>query len=126
MTSQQLAFLTLKGDQHPICLADGMVVYSEGISSISFLSTHGFRIIIHDVLYILHLSTNLFLSNKFTRDHCDKYREVLDYPVCHWVNCQTGMVEFSATIHPDNLAYLDWRVKPHTESACMSLEDLHM
>jgi len=126
MTSQQSAFLTLKGDWCPIHLADGMVVYSEGISSISFLSTHGFHIVIHNVLYVLHLSTNLFSSNKFARDHCDKYREVLDYLVRCWVNRQTGTVEFSVTIHPNNLAYLDWRVKLHTESACVSLEDLHM
>ncbi len=126
MTSQCLAFLTLQGDRRPIHLADGMVVYSEGIGSITFLSTHGYRIIIHDMLYVPHLSTNLFLLNKFAREHCDRYREVLDYPVHCWVNRQTGAVEFSATIHPDNLAYLDWRIKPHTESACVSLEDMHM
>ena len=101
------------------------MVYSEGISSIHFLSTYGFHIIIHDVLYIPHLSTNLFSSNKFAWEHREKYREVLDYPARNWINRQTGAVEFSATIRPDNLAYLDWRVKSSIESACVSLDDLH-
>ncbi len=126
MTSHRSFFLMFRGDRCPIRLADGMIVYSEGISSIRFLSTHGFCIVIDDVLYVPRLSTNLFLSNKFAGEHREKYREILDYPTWSWVNRQTGVVEFLVTIHHDNLAYLDWRVKLHMESACVSLEDLHM
>ena len=35
-------------------------------------------------------------------------------------------VEFTATIRPNNLTYLNWRVAPRNESLNVSMEELHM
>ena len=35
-------------------------------------------------------------------------------------------VTVSVLIHLNNLVYMDWRVKPLTETTCVSLEELHM
>ena len=125
MSGRRLAFLDLRVDQRPIRLADGMVIHSEGLGSIRFMSTYGFQIILRDVLYVPRLATNLFSSNKFASDHRNTYRELLTYPTRVWVNRCTDATEFSATIQPNNLAYMDWRVEPRNETACVSLEELH-
>jgi hypothetical protein len=93
-----------------IHLADGKVVYSEGLGSILFLSNCGYTITIHDALYVPHLAANLFASNKFAKQHRDSMSEVTDYPQRKWLNQQTGAVEFMATIQSNDLAYLDWKV----------------
>jgi len=125
MSGQRSCFSSFKGDRRPIRLADGMIVYSESIGTVRFLSSHGFSIIIHDILYVPSLSISLFSPNKFAREHRRVYREVLEYPKRSWVNRHTGAVEFSATIRPNNLAYLDWEVDQQMESACVSLEEMH-
>jgi len=92
------AFLSLKSDQCPICLADGKVIYSEGLGSMRFLSDCRYIIAIHNVLFVPFLAVSLFASNKFAREHCDMHSEVTEYPKRKWVNCQTGAMEFTATI----------------------------
>ena len=69
MTDRRSAFFTFMGDRRPIRLADGTVVYLEGIGSISFLSTHGLHILINVVFYVPRFSTTLFLSIKFAKKH---------------------------------------------------------
>ena len=125
MSSCHSAFAELRVDQCPIHLADGMVIYSEGLSSINFHSTLGYRIILCDVLYVLSLTTSLFSLNKFAKDYCQTYRELLNYLTHKWVNRQTDTVELSVLICLNNLTYMDWRVEPLTETACVSLEELH-
>ena len=102
-----------------------MVIYLEGLGSINFQSTLGYRIILRDVLYVPSLTTSLFSSNKFARDHRQIYRELLDYPTRKWVNHRTDAIELSVSIRVNNLVYMDWRVDSLTESACVSLEELH-
>jgi len=127
MTGCRSAFFELKGDRRPVRLADGMVIYLEGLGSISFLSTYGYRIIriLRDVLYVPRLTTSLFSSNKFAKDYRQTYRELLEFPTRKWINRRTEATELRATIRPNNLAYMDWQVEPHTEAACVSLEELH-
>jgi hypothetical protein len=124
MSGLHSVFCGFRVDQHPIQIVNGMVIYSEGVGSMCFLSTYGYHIIIHDVLYVPHLSTSLFSSNKFARENHLTYQEVLEYLRCKWVNRHTGVVKFSVTIRSNNLTYLDWRVEPHLESTCMSLGEL--
>jgi len=71
------------------------------------------------------LSISLFLPNLFARAHHAIYSEVTNYPIRKWVNRGTGAVEFTATIGPDNLAYLDWNLILCFESASVSIADLH-
>jgi len=80
MSSVRSAFLSLKSDRHPICLADGKVIYSEGLGSMRFLSNCGYIIAIHNVLFIPCLAVSLFTSNKFSREHRDMHSEVTEYP----------------------------------------------
>jgi len=49
----------------------------------------------------------------------------MEYPKRKWINRQTGAVEFTTTIHTNNLAYLDWKVAPQAESINISMEELH-
>ena len=37
----------------------------------------------------------------------------------------TGAIDFTATIHTDNLAYLGWEGEPRAESVHILLEDFH-
>jgi len=90
-----------------------MVIHSEGLRSVCFLLTNGYHIILHDVLYVLGLTTSLLSSNKFAKDYCQTYRELVNFLTCKWVNCHTEATEFTATIHSTNLMYMDWRVEPH-------------
>ena len=65
MSDRRSAFFELKLDRRTIRLADGTIIYSEGLGSIRFLSTYGYRIILRDVLYVPRLTTSFFSSNKF-------------------------------------------------------------
>ncbi len=51
--------------------------------------------------------------------------ESLKFPLCQWVNCRSGATEFTATIHPNNLVYLDWKPVHSVESANISMAELH-
>src|SRR5258708_8147149 len=42
-----------------------------------------------------------------------------------WGVRKTGTAEFTATIRANDLAYLDWRVAPRTESVHILMEELH-
>ena len=125
MSGHRQAFYELRGDRRPVRLADGMVVYSEGVGSVRFVSSCGHSVVIHDVLFVPRLTTSLFSANKFAREHRHTHLEVLEYPERKWINRQTNCVEFTATIRADNLAYLNWRVDSGFESANVSFEDLH-
>jgi len=57
MSNACSAFLSLKPDRCPICLADGKVIYSSGLGSINFLSDCGYHITIHDVLFVPSVAT---------------------------------------------------------------------
>ena len=119
------AFFSLAPDQHPIRLADGKLVYSEGVGVIRFQSTCGFVIVIDDVLFVPSLSVSLFSLNRFARTHRTTHSEVTDYPIRKWLNRSTGAVEFTATISPDDLAYVDWCPVRSSESVSVSITDLH-
>jgi hypothetical protein len=125
MSSDRSAFRDLKPDCRVIRLADGKVVYSEGLGSICFMSDCGYIVTIHDALYVPRLAANLFASNKFVKWHRDSISKVTDYPRRKWVNRQTGATEFTATIRSNNLAYLDWKVAPRCEAASVSIEEVH-
>jgi hypothetical protein len=125
MSSDRSAFWDIRPDRHAIHLADGKVVYLEGLGLIRFLSDCGYTIIIHDALFIPHLVANLFASNKFTKRHRDFMSEVTDYPQRKWVNWHTGAMEFMATIWSNNLTYLDWKIATRCETASMSIEEVH-
>jgi hypothetical protein len=71
MSGDRSAFRDLKPDRRAIRLADGKVVYSEGLGSIRFPSDCGYAITIHDALYVPNLAANLFASNKFAKQHRD-------------------------------------------------------
>jgi hypothetical protein len=90
MSGARSAFSSLKSDRRPIRLADGKVIYSEGLGSIRFLSDCGYIITIHNVLFVPLLAVSLFASNKFAREHHDTHSEVTDYPKRKWVNRQNG------------------------------------
>ena len=119
------AFFSLAPDRRPIRLADGKLVYSEGVGIIHFQLTRGFIIIIDSILFVPSLSVSLFSPNRFARTHCTTHSEVTDYPICKWLNHSTGAVEFTATIGPDDLAYVDWCPVRSSESASVSMADLH-
>jgi hypothetical protein len=86
MSSICLAFQNLKPDCQPIQLADGKVMYSEGLGSISFHSKCSFIISINDALFMPCLPTSLFAANKFARQQCDTLSEITEYPKRKWVN----------------------------------------
>ena len=119
------AFFSLAPDQHPIRLADGKLVYSEGVGIIRFQLTCGFIIIIDGVLFVPSLSVLLFSLNRFARTHHTTHSEVTDYPICKWLNHSTGAVEFTVIIGPDDLVYVDWCPVQSSESASVSMADLH-
>ena len=125
MSSVRSTFLSLKPDWCAIRLADGKVIYSEGLGSIQFLSDSGYIIAIHNVLFIPFLTISLFASNKFAREHHDTHSEVADYPKHKWINHCTGDTEFTATIRSNDLVYLDWKPIQAVESASISIEELH-
>ena len=125
MSGARSAFSSLKSDRCPIRLADGKVIYSEGLGSIRFVSECGYTITIHDVLFVPLLTVSLFASNKFAKEHRDTHSEVTDYPKRKWVNRRTGATEFTATICSNDLAYLDWKPIQTTELAGVSIEELH-
>ena len=125
MSSNRSAFSSLKSDRRPIRLADGKVIYSEGLGSIRFVSNCGYEIPIDNVLYVPFLTVSLFASNKFAREHRDTHSEITEYPKRRWFNRRTGATEFTATIRSNDLAYLDWRPIQTTESTCVSIEELH-
>ena len=118
-------FSLLLPDQCPIHLADGKTVFSEGVGTIRFLLSCDYIIEIHEILFVPSLSISLFLLNHFARTHHVMYSEVTDYLICKWVNQATGAVEFTATITSDDLAYLDWKLICSSESASVSIADLH-
>jgi hypothetical protein len=125
MSGDRSAFRSLADDQHTIWLADGKVIYSKGLGSIQFLSNCGYIITIDNVLFVPHLSVNLFSANKFAKEHCKSHSKVVECPKRKWVNWQTGAIKFMATIHANGLAYLDWRVAPWVESINVLMEELH-
>ena len=98
MSSIRSAFSSLKSDRRPIRLADGKVIYSDGLGSIRFLTDCDYVITIHNVLFVPFLAVSLFASNKFAREHCGMHSEVTEYPKRKWINCQTGAMEFTTTI----------------------------
>jgi len=53
MSSVRSAFSSLKSDRRPIRLADGRVIYSEGLGSIRFLSDCGYVITIERCGYVI-------------------------------------------------------------------------
>ena len=53
MSSVRSAFSSLKLDRRPIRLADGRVIYSEGLGSIRFLSDCGYVITIERCGYVI-------------------------------------------------------------------------
>ena len=106
MSGDRSAFLSLTADRRPIRLADGKIIYSRGLGPVQFLSNCGYIITIDNVLFMPRLSINLFSANKFAKEHCNSHSEVTEYPKRKWINQQTGAVEFTATIHTNNLAYL--------------------
>ena len=103
MSSTRSAFLSLRLDRCPIRLADGKVIYSEGLGLICFLSDCGYMVVIHNVLFVPLLAVSLFASNKFARQHHNLYSEIMEYPKHKWINCQTGATEFTATIWLNDL-----------------------
>ena len=125
MSSNRSAFLSLKPDRHPICLADGKVIYSKGLGSIRFLLDCGYHVTINNVLYVPLLAVNLFASNRFAKDHCDTHSEMTQYPKHKWVNRRTGAIEFTTTIQHSNLVHLDWKVALRFKSANLSITELH-
>ena len=125
MSSSRSFFVGLKPDRRAIRLADGNVIYSKGLGSIRFLSDCGYYVTIHDVLYVPSLSTNLFASNKFARQHRDVYSEVVDFPLRRWVNRLTGATEFTATIGSNDLAYINWKPAPISDHANVTIAELH-
>jgi transposase InsO family protein len=125
MSGNRSAFSSLRADRRPICLADGRIVYSKGVGSIQFLSNFGYTIVIHGVLFVPFLAQNLFALNKFARERRNTHMEVMEYPTSRWVNHRTGATEFTATVCSNDLVYLDWKVAPSVESACVSISELH-
>jgi transposase InsO family protein len=95
------------------------------VNSVRFLSSCSFIIIIHHVLLVPSLESNLFSPNRFVRDHHATYTEVTEYPKHKWVNCQMGAVEFTTTISLNNLAYMNWKPTREGESTSVSIADLH-
>ena len=125
MSYRRSIFSDLKPDRRAIRLANGSLIYSGGVGSIRFLSNCGYYITIHNVLYVPTLSSNLFASNRFAREHRDSYLEVLDFPQRWWINRLTGATEFTATIRSDDLAHLDWVASPSVEHANVTIAELH-
>ena len=125
MSRDHSVFQSLMADQCPIHLADGKVIYSNGLGTIDFLSNHSYIISIDNVLFVPSLSVNLFSTNKFAKECCDTHSKIMDYLKCKWINQHTSTVEFTATISPNDLAYLDWKVAPQAKSASISIEELH-
>ena len=98
MTGSRSALFVLKSDRRPIRLADEMVIFFGGIGSIRFLSSCGYRTIVHDVFFVPLLATSLFSANKFAMEHKSTHFEVLEYPERRWINRHMNFVEFMATI----------------------------
>jgi len=126
MSSICSTFLSLKPDRHAIRLADGKVIYSEGLGSIRFLSDCGYIIAIHNVLFVPFLTVSLLASNKFAREHHDTHSEIAEYPKRKWINCRTGATEFTAMIQSNDLVYLNWKPIQAVEMASVSIEELHV
>ena len=78
-----------------------------------------------DVLYVPRLAISLFSANKFAREHKGTHFEVMEYLERRWTNRHTSAVEFTATIHGNNLAYVNWSVDAALASAYVTLEELH-
>jgi len=93
MSGNRSAFRHLTPDRRLIRLADGKVIYSQGLGSIHFLSDCGYIIRIDDILFVPDLSVNLFAMNKFTKVHQNSHSEVTDYPKWKWINRLTGAVD---------------------------------
>ena len=125
MSGNRSAFRSLTEDRRPIRLADGKVIYSRGLGTIDFLSDLGYTISIDNVLFVPDLSVNLFSANKFAKERRYTHSETTEYPKRKWINRHTGAVEFTATIRPNDLAYLDWKVASRIESVNISMEELH-
>ena len=106
-------------------MANGTVIYSKGVGSIHFLSTCGYLVTINNVLLVPPLAVSLFTSNKFVRECHGTYMEVLDFPICQWVNSQSGATEFTTTISLNDLVYLDWKPTPSIESVNVTMAELH-
>ena len=125
MSADCSVFLSLKSEKHAIRIANRSVIYSEGIGVVRFLSSCGFYIVIHGVLFVPSLTASLFASNRFAWEHCEDYMETLEFPLRRWVNRWTGATEFTATIRSNDLAYLNWKPAPQNESANVSIAELH-
>ena len=125
MTGNRNAFTSLRPDRRAIQLADGRLIYSEGVGPIRFLSSCGYHILIENVLFIPSLAASLFASNRFAQEHRHVYTESMEYPLRRWINHQSGATEFTATMNSNDLAYLDWKPVHSIESANVSLAKLH-
>src|SRR5258706_233751 len=125
MTNDRAAFATLRPGRRAICMANGTVIHSKGVGSIRFLSDCGYLVTINNVLFIPSLAASLFAPNKFAREQHGTYTEMMDFPLCRWVNSQSGATEFTATITSNDLAYLDWKPAPSIESANVTMSELH-
>ena len=86
LTGDRAALFDLRSDRRPIRLANGMVTFSEGIGSIWFLSSCGYRFIKHDILLVPLLATSPFSANSFAVEHESTQFEVMEYPERRWIN----------------------------------------
>lgn len=125
MTGYPSALFDLRLDQRPFRLADRMVIFSGGIGSLWFLLSCGYRLVIHDVLFVPLLTTNLFSANKVAMELKSTYFKVLEYPETRWINRHASSIEFTATIRSNNLAYMNWRVDTAFKSARGTMDELH-
>jgi len=81
--------------------------------------------IIHEDLFVPSLVSGLFASNQFAHKHRNDYSKILDFPMHRWVNHCTEATEFTAMIHSNDLAYLNWKPAPAIESANVTIAELH-
>ena len=74
MSGHRLAFFELRVDRRTTRLADGTIVYSDGLGS------YGCQSILCDVLYVPCLTTSFFSSDQFATVYRHIYRGHLDFP----------------------------------------------
>ena len=89
ITGDRAALSDLRSNRRPIRLANGMVTFSEGIGSIWFLSSCGYRFIKHDILLVPLLATRPFSANRFAVEHKSTQLKVMEDPERRWINSQT-------------------------------------
>ena len=104
----------------PIRLADGSVVYSEGIGSVRFiLAMEGQEmrpLEFTNVLYVPSLSTNLF-SVLYLSMHCH-FTVTIELDTLNFI--RSGQTLFQAKVSPSNAAFLVGQTVPVEEFASLS------